>query len=54
MLWTLAIVLLVFWGVGLATSTTMGGLLHLLLVAAVIAVAIRLVQDRRLKHHHVT
>ena len=54
MLWTLAVVLLAFWAVGLATSTSMGGFIHLLLVFAVIAVAFRLIQYRRVRHHHVT
>ena len=47
MLWTLVLILLVLWAVGLVTSTTMGGLIHLLLVAAVIAVLVRLIQGRR-------
>ncbi len=47
MLWTLVLILLVLWAVGLVTSTTMGGLIHLLLVAAVIVVIIRLLQGRR-------
>ena len=48
MLWTLAIVMLALWALGLVTSTTMGGLIHVLLVVAVIAVVIRLIQGRRL------
>ncbi len=48
MLWTLAIVFLVLWALGLVTSTTMGGLIHLLLVFAVIAVLIRVLQGRRI------
>ena len=48
MLWTLAIVFLVLWALGLVTSTTMGGLVHLLLVFAVIAVLIRVIQGRRI------
>jgi hypothetical protein len=47
MLWTLAIVLLALWALGLVTSTTMGGLIHILLVVAVIVVVIRLIQGRR-------
>ena len=47
MLWTIAIVLLALWALGLVTSTTMGGLIHLLIVFAVIVVAIRLIQGRR-------
>ena len=47
MLWTIAVVLLVLWGLGLVTSVSMGGLVHLLLVAAVILVIVRLIQGRR-------
>lgn len=47
MLWTLIVVLLVLWAVGLATSYTMGGLLHLLLVVAVVVLIIQLVSGRR-------
>lgn len=47
MLETIAIVLIVLWALGLITSYTMGGLIHLLVVTAVIIVAIRLVQGRR-------
>jgi hypothetical protein len=48
MLWTIAVILLVLWGLGLVTSYTMGGLIHILLVLAIIAVAIRLIQGRRI------
>lgn len=48
MLWTIAIVLLALWALGLVTSTTLGGLIHILLVVAVVAVLIRLIQGRRL------
>jgi hypothetical protein len=48
MLWTLAVLLLVLWGVGLVTSYTLGGFIHILLVLAVVAVAIRLIQGCRL------
>jgi len=47
MLWTIAVVLLVLWALGFATSYTMGGFIHILLVLAVVAVAIRLIQGRR-------
>ena len=47
MLWTIAVILLVLWGLGLVTSYTIGGYIHILLVLAVIAVLIRLVQGRR-------
>ena len=47
MLWTIAIVLVVLWLLGLVTSYTMGGFIHLLLVIAIIAVLIRVIQGRR-------
>lgn len=48
MLWTLALVLLVLWMLGLATSYTMGGLIHLLLAIALIVVLFRIIQRRRI------
>jgi hypothetical protein len=47
MLWTLAVLLLVLWVVGLLTAHTFGGLLHSLLVLALVALVIRLIQGRR-------
>ena len=47
MLWTIALVLLVLWGLGLVSSVTMGGFVHLLLVAAVVLVLVRVIQGRR-------
>jgi hypothetical protein len=47
MLWTIAIILLVLWALGLVTSYTMGGFIHILIVAAVVLVLVRLVQGRR-------
>jgi len=47
MLWTIAVVLLVLWLLGLLTSYTMGGFIHVLLVIAIIAVLIRVIQGRR-------
>ena len=47
MLWTIAIVLFVIWGVGLLSSYTMGGVLHVLLVAALVVAAVRLLRGRR-------
>jgi len=47
MLWSLAVILVVLWVFGLVTSYTMGGFIHILLVLAVAAVAIRLIQGRR-------
>jgi hypothetical protein len=47
MLWTIAILLLVLWAAGMVSSYTLGGFIHLLLVVAVIAVVIRIIQGRR-------
>jgi hypothetical protein len=47
MLWTLIIVLLVAWALGLATSYTLGGLLHLLLVVAAVVLVVQLLSGRR-------
>ena len=48
MLATVAIILLVLWALGLVTSTTMGGFIHLLLVLAIVVIAIRFIQGRRI------
>ncbi len=48
MLWTIAMVLLVLWALGLVTSYTIGGFIHVLLVLAIITVLIRIIQGRRL------
>jgi hypothetical protein len=48
MLWTLAVLLVVLWALGLVTSYTMGGFVHILLVVAVVVVVIRLIQGRRI------
>lgn len=48
MLWTIALILLVLWLLGMITSFTLGGFIHVLLVIAVIVVVIRLIQGRRI------
>jgi hypothetical protein len=48
MLWTIGIILLVLWALGLATSIAVGGFIHLLLVAAIIVLLVRAMQGRRL------
>ena len=48
MLWTIAVVLLVLWALGLATSYTLGGLIHVLIVLAIVAVAYQLITGRRI------
>ena len=47
MLWTICVILLVLWALGMATSYTASGLIHILLVIALVVVVIRLVQGRR-------
>jgi hypothetical protein len=47
MLWTIALILLVLWALGLVSSVTMGGFIHLLLIAAIVLVLVRLIQGRR-------
>jgi hypothetical protein len=47
MLWTIAVVLIILWLLGLVTSYTMGGFIHVLLVIAIIVLLIRLIQGRR-------
>lgn len=46
MLWTIIVILLVLWLLGMVTSYTMGGFIHVLLVIAVIVVIVRLIQGR--------
>jgi hypothetical protein len=48
MLWTLALILIILWVLGLVSSYTMGGLIHLLLIIAIVAVLVRVIQGRRL------
>ncbi len=47
MLWTLAVILLALWLLGMVSSYTMGGLIHILLVVAIVMVLVRLIQGRR-------
>jgi hypothetical protein len=46
MLWTIAVILLVLWALGMVSSYTMGGFIHLLLLMAIIVVLIRVIQGR--------
>lgn len=48
MLETIAIVLLILWALGLVSSYSMGGLIHILLVVAVIMILVRVIQGRRI------
>ena len=47
MLWTIAVVLIVLWALGLVSSYTMGGFVHILLVLALVVVVISVIQGRR-------
>ena len=47
MLWTVAMVLLLLWAVGLVSSYTLGGFIHLLLVVAVVVILLQVIQGRR-------
>jgi hypothetical protein len=47
MLWTIAVILLVLWALGLVTSYTMGGFIHFLLVIAVVVILINVIQGRK-------
>jgi hypothetical protein len=46
MLWTIAVILLVLWALGLVSSYTMGGFIHILLVLAIVVILIRIIQGR--------
>jgi len=45
---TIAIVLLILWGLGMVSSYSMGGLIHILLVVAVVLILVRVIQGRRI------
>ena len=47
MLWTLFVILLVLWLLGLMTSHTMGGFIHILLVIAIVVVLVRVIKGRK-------
>jgi hypothetical protein len=47
MLWTIFVILLILWGLGLMTGQTMGGVIHILLVIAIIVVLVQAIQGRR-------
>lgn len=47
MLWTIAVLLLIMWLLGMISSYTLGGFIHILLVLAIVAVLIRIIQGRR-------
>jgi hypothetical protein len=47
MLESIAVILIILWVLGLVTSTTMGGLIHALLVIAIVVILVRVIQGRR-------
>jgi uncharacterized protein DUF5670 len=47
MLWTIALILFILWALGLVTAYSASGLIHILLVLAIVAVLIRVIQGRR-------
>jgi Family of unknown function (DUF5670) len=48
MLWTIAVILVVLWALGLVTSFTLGGFIHILLFAAIVIVVMRVFSGRRI------
>lgn len=46
MLWTIAVILLILWLLGMVSSYTLGGFIHILLILAIIAVLVRVIQGR--------
>lgn len=48
MLWTIAVILIVLWALGLVSGYTMGAFIHVLLVVAIILILVRLIQGRRI------
>jgi low affinity Fe/Cu permease len=48
MLWTIAVILVVLWALGLVSGYTMGSFIHILLVLAIVLVLVRLIQGRRI------
>jgi len=47
MLWTIVLILVVLWALGMVSSYTMGGLIHVLLVIAIVVVLVRVIQGRK-------
>lgn len=50
MLWTIGVILLILWLLGLITAHTFGGVIHVLLVIALVVIVVRLIQGRRVWH----
>jgi len=47
MLWTICVILIILWLLGLVTGTTMGGLVHVLLVIAIIVILVRVISGKK-------
>ena len=47
MLWTIFVILLILWALGMVSSYTLGGFIHILLVVAIVVVLVRVIQGRR-------
>lgn len=47
MLWTIAVILIVLWALGLVSAYTLGGFIHILLVLAIVLVLVRIIQGRK-------
>jgi len=48
MLWTVSVILIVLWALGMVTSYTMSGFVHILLIMAIVMVLVRVIQGRRI------
>jgi hypothetical protein len=48
MLWTIAVLLIILWAIGLVSAYTMGGFIHVLLVVAIIVIILQVIQGRRI------
>jgi hypothetical protein len=48
MLWTIAVILMILWLLGMVSSYTMGGVIHILLVIAIVVVVLRVIQGRKI------
>lgn len=48
MLWTIAVILIILWLLGMVSSYTMGGVIHILLVIAIVVVLVRVIQGRKI------
>jgi hypothetical protein len=48
MLWAIVVILIILWALGMVTSYTAGGLVHILLVVAIIVIVVRLIQGRKI------